>query len=187
MNELQQATLERNVIIRNVGEIEKNEQDLLTVTQLIINKTNIDVPVHVAAVRRLGRAIEGKSQIRPILLTLESPAEKDRVMAAKRKVVVKGSEIVFETKAVGSDKQFIYFDEHLTKQTADLYYAARQLRKMQLVKYVWIRRGKLYAKKRDGDQPTRITTRRKLKNLPNVNSIPHQTSLGLTKWIMMTL
>lgn len=181
VNDLQQAALDNDVIIRNVDEIEKNEDDLLTVTQLILDKINIPVPVNILNVRRLGRMTEGSKRNRSILVTLGSAAERDRVMAAKRKVAIKGSQIVFENMAVGKDDTFIFFDENLTKHTADLYYAARQLRKRQQLKFVWVRRGKLYAKKRDGDQPTRITDLLKINELAKrkFNSTPNTTEASL--------
>lgn len=177
VNDLQQSALDCDVIVRNVREIEGNEDELLTIAQLILQKINVSVLPHIAAIKRLGRKIDGNNKSRPILLTFNSIDEKNSVMAAKRKMAIKCSDVQLENVAVGSGNEFIYFDEHLTKHTADLYYAARQLRKRQLIKYVWIRRGKLYAKRRDGDQPTRITDMLKINELAKrkFNSTPNAT------------
>lgn len=177
VNDLQQSALNSDVIIRNVDEIEKNDEDLLTVTQLILQKITIPITVNIVNVRRLGRKLDGKAKCRPILLTLCSSMEKDHVLTAKKKVLLKASDVIFENTAIGGNNSVIYFDEHITKQTADLFFAARQLRKRQMLKYVWIRGGKLYVKKREGDQPTRVTHLAKLEELAKrkYNSTPNNS------------
>lgn len=177
VNDLQQAALNCNLIIRNVGEIEKNEIDLLTVTQLIIGKMNISVPVNITAVKRLGRKVDGQNKSRQILVSLHTPEEKDRLMVAKKRTAIKASDVKFESVSVGKYNEIIYFDEQLTKQTADLYYATRQLRKRQVIKHTWVRQGKVYVRKRDGDQPIRITDMLKLTELTKrrFNSTPNES------------
>ena len=88
-----------DVIIRGVVEVEKNNEELWTTVQLIILKVNCPQVVSICSIRRMGRKIEGKNLIRPILVTLNTRDEKKSIMAAKRKVQLDCSQIVFETKA----------------------------------------------------------------------------------------
>lgn len=49
----------------------------------------------------------------------------------------------------GNDKRIVYINEHLTMVNKYLYKLARDMRKENKIKYVWIRNGKLFVRTED--------------------------------------
>lgn len=52
----------------------------------------------------------------------------------------------------------IYINEELTNSGKDIYYRALKLKYELKWKYIWVKYGKIYAKKNDGDQAVRLDT-----------------------------
>lgn len=181
VNDLQQAALINDIVIRNVPEVENTADDLLTLTQLILTKTNCVTPISICSVQRIGRKKDpndnptGKSASRPILLTLSTKKEKEDIMAAKKKAHINCGEIQLGDESIGPINQVIYFDEHLTKRNSDLHFNARQLRKRKLVKHVWVRNGQVFIRKNIGDKAVRIADEFQIKEYMKrkFNSTPH--------------
>ncbi len=72
----------------------------------------------------------------------------------------------------GHSNNPIYISEHLAPYDAKLYQKARQLRKTNVIKYLWTRDGKIMVRIRDGEQ-----TLADLSNLEN-ESRPRMTAMG---------
>lgn len=179
VNDIQQAAFECDLFLRGVPQVETDDDDLLSIVQSILQKIDCFATTTLCAVQRIGLEVEGKNDHRPILLKFSSSEEKYKVLAAKKKKTIKCSEIISENGPIGSDKQLIFLDEHLTRATTDLFYAARQLRKHGLVKYAWIKRGKVMVKCSDGDRAMRITNMEQINQLNKrkLNSTPESDAI----------
>lgn len=167
INGLQQATYSCDIIIRGVPEVEKDNDDLLSIVQLLLQKIECAVPRTVIEVRRIGKAnqVGDGQKYRPILIQLNSKQEKTTILAAKKKIQISCDKLNFKGEPLGNERQKIYFDEHLTKFTSDLFYNARLLRKRQVIKYAWIRSGNLFVKKSEGSSAVLVVDQQQLDRL----------------------
>lgn len=161
--DLQQKSLECNIIIRNIPEIEQSEDDLCAIVHLLIQKLALNIMPNISCVRRIGK--KGDTQIthRPILLQVTHKDEKIKLLTAKKKIKITCDQLLYQDKSVGTINDIIYFDEHLTKDVAQLYFTARTLRKRQLIKYVFIRNGTLFVKRSEKSPIVKITDLEELK------------------------
>lgn len=164
VNSLQQAAYRDELIIRGVPDKESSEEELLTVVQLIVRAVNCVPEPTICVVKRLGKKTNDDRNNRPILLQLSHATEKEKLLTMKKKMKnLTCAQITLDgSTTLGSENQVIYFDERLTKTTSDLYRNARILRKQQKLKYVWIRNGQLYVRKRDNDPTIRVDSQEQL-------------------------
>lgn len=164
INELQQAKFECDMIIRGIPEIESDEQSLLTIVQIIIDKLNCDKPYNILSIYRVGKANVNKNNKSPRLLNVqfEHKNQKANILEAKKKVKICCDQIKLEDKPIGTSDQIVYFDERLTKETSDLYFDARQLRNQQLLKYVWVHNGAVFVKENDEAKTIRVRDQQQL-------------------------
>lgn len=168
VNELEQSTLNCDLIIRGVPEVEQSADDLYTIVQLILQKLNIPPTFNISTVQRLGKPREQNRSAgsRYILLQLSQKNEKDNILAAKKKIKITCDQLILDNdRPVGSGKQIIYFDERLTKTTSELFYAARLLRKDRIIKHAWVRNGIVHIRKEDKSVAVRITEQSQLREL----------------------
>lgn len=157
INTLRQDKILSDIIIHGVPECEQNESDLFALINSIMQEMKYDKPYTITAAHRIGRSHEDdKQKERSIVVQFANKQEKYDVLTCKKKVKVTCNQIQLNSSPVGTEDQVIYFDERLTKTTAELYHAARLLRKKKLVKYAWIRFGALYIKKSDDTEAIRI-------------------------------
>lgn len=169
VNNLQQSAYCNELIIHGVPETEKNDDDLLTTVQLILQQVQcLPAPV-IRAVKRFGKENQADKRNRPILLQLNHYSEKEALLAKKKGVKVTCDKIIVNGKALGTSNESIFFDERLTQHTADLFRNARTLRKQQKLKFVWIRNGKLYIRKKDGDKANCINCQEQLDKIARLN------------------
>lgn len=187
VNSLQQAAYKDELIIRGVPEKEKSEEELFTIVQLIVRAVNCVPEPTICMVKRIGKKIDINKNNRPILIQVSHFSEKEKLLAAKKKINVSCAQIKFDDDTtLGAENQVIYFEERLTKRTSDLYRNARILRKQQKLKFVWIRNGQLYVRKRDNDvaicvdseeQLIQLTRKRKLNSTPKEADIVEKMEL----------
>lgn len=181
VNSLEQSAFKDEVVIRGVPECERNEEDLLALTKIIVNMIQLIPEPTICLVKRLGRKSEEKTKEkttpRTILLQLSHSSEKVNLLKKKKTVKISCDMITFEGKAIGSAQQLIYIDERLTKQTGDIYRHARIYRKNGLLKHVWIRDGQLYVRKKENTPGIRVDNLEQLDSLARKrrhNSTPIQ-------------
>lgn len=164
VNSLHQDKLLCDMIIRGIpSNIATDEQALLTLVQLLIDKTNCAAPINITAVRRLGRPNANSNAKTPILVQFAHQAERDSVLASKKKVRLNCAQITYEGQPIGLESDIIYFEESLTKPISDIYYNARVLRKRLLIKHTWIRSGIVYIRVNENDKAIKITDVHQLK------------------------
>lgn len=162
--DLEQKNLECNIVVRNVPEIEKNEQDLCAIVNLLIQRLKLDFEPNICCIRRMGKKGHSPTVHRPILLQVTDKVDKTKLLIAKKKTKITCDQLAYEDKNVGTVDNVVYFDEHLTKELSQLYFLARNLRKRQLVKYVFIRNGTLLIKRSDNSPVVKIVDQEELKS-----------------------
>lgn len=86
---------------------------------------------------------------RSIIVKLTSPAIRDEILAA----VIKFNKANVTNKlntahlGIGGEKRPVYVAEHLAPQNRSLHHATRMLAKEKNYKFVWVRNGRIFAKK----------------------------------------
>ncbi|XP_050315305.1 uncharacterized protein LOC126749653 [Anthonomus grandis grandis] len=86
----------------------------------------------------------------PILATFRSAEEKGQVMQ-KRKQIGK----IVSNKCHMTGSQLIYLNDDLPKETRELCLAARSLTEYGY-QFIWVKKGKIFARKRENDPVVRI-------------------------------
>lgn len=110
----------------------------------------IPQPGDVLAVHRL----PGKSgAVPPVLIRFASAPLRDRWLAARSKLST-----LRETASTAR----LFFNENLTRGNKELFWKARSRGKDKNYRYIWVKRGKIYAKKADGAPLVKIACTRDL-------------------------
>lgn len=154
VNVVRQESLRCNLIIKGVDEIENDQKQLMQLVTNCINKVEpIIQSSDIAFATRIGRKIEGKK--RHILVQFLFAHTRDYILAKKKNVKVKVADISLIHSEISPSQDSVYFDEHLTKENANLFAQARKLRPLG-VKYVWVKQGKVLVKIADGEKAIRV-------------------------------
>lgn len=147
LNQTRQEKLNSNMLIRGLFEAEKKQVDLELITSLCIS--NVDPLLNankIQHITRIGKKMEGK--VRPILVEFSHPSVRDNILN-KKKILksMTGADVSWEYGDLG--KEQVYFDEHLTKENANIFARARGLKKMGF-KYIWVKRGRILGRLNEG-------------------------------------
>lgn len=154
---IQQLAMAKNVVLRNVPEIEKNSEDLADICQNLFNYLGMNQDVECKAIYRLGKRKEKSSQRRPILVKFVNKEDKSQLLKEKREKPVSCANISLNGNAIGKDGDTIFINTQLAPQTAKLYYMVRQLRKMDKFEYGWVDDdGNIFVRQAEGQPAVRI-------------------------------
>ena len=158
MNALRQEKMIADIIISGVPECENDNANLLPIVHTIMQKLSYEQPINIVSAHRIGRTMEvnGKKKERSILVQFSNKDEKYKVLACKKKQTITCDQIVINGRAAGTKEHKVFFDERITKATSDLFYAARKLKKRNLITHAWIRYGNLFVKKNNDADAIRI-------------------------------
>lgn len=101
-------------------------------------------------------------QPKSIIVTFQSKAVRDKILTKVRK-----DKPSLNSKDFTSQEPFnpIYINEHLTPYYKRVLYEAKQIKKDKGYKYLWIRDGKILAKKADSDKVMRINSLQDVGNM----------------------
>lgn len=167
VNDLQQSALHCDLLIQGVPEIEENDQELSSIIHQVINKVPFKPINGIASLHRVGKAKKQTeaTKPRPVLLKLENEDDKKGLLKAKKTVSISCDQFNCRGSPLGTKNQLIYFDERVTKYTADLFFEARKLRERNVIQSAWVRNGILKVKRSKDSDVIRIVNSQQLKKL----------------------
>lgn len=179
LNNIRQTGMECDLVISGIGELEKNNDELLSMVSAVLKFVKCDKQYIVRSATRIGKSTNSNSKKttgpRSILVKTGSKEEKIMILKAKRKVIISADKVIFNGKPIGSSQDVIYFNENLTKLNGDIYFAALKLKKLRLVKYVWLRNGTTYIKEQDDSKVIQVSNPEQINSFRtknNLNSTP---------------
>lgn len=154
VNVARQDNLQRNLLIKGLKEDEETPEELKKIVFNMFQKLQPDFPLYnILNVQRLGKKRDTGYRI--VLVELTHTAARDQLLFLKKKVVITNGD-VFELTGESADRGGkIFFDEHLTKEMLNLFTMARGL-KEHGIGFVWVKRGKIFARAENGGQLYKI-------------------------------
>lgn len=142
LNNVRQESLSSNLIIQGVPEVESTVIELKDlVNQVLVQiEESLESDHVIVDLMRFGRRTEGKT--RPIMVKFSSRIVRNQLIQQKkaREVRISASSIQFNGAPATQGTELIYIDEHLTKENADIFAAARKL-KSKGVQFIWVKDG----------------------------------------------
>lgn len=145
LGDMEQINRQCNVEIHNVPET-KNE-NVLNIAANLASALSVPIPPEqIRSAHRVASGVPGRP--RNIVLQLATRRLRDDVVAAAR--VRRG--LSSQSLQLPAPAQQIYVNEHLTLANKMLYAKVRDAKKQKGYDYVWIRSGKIYARKHSGDK-----------------------------------
>ena len=148
---------QNNVIIAGLSE-ESGEDINEEVKKLA---STIEVEITSIKARRLGKSTPNKT--RPVLVEFTSHWEKRKFYSAKTKLKEK-------------NKESIFFNEDLDKQSAKLYYLGRAAKKENLIKSIWTYGCQVFFSHKGQSTPILLTSEDQLPAAPQRNTVPQSLS-----------
>ncbi|XP_064485959.1 uncharacterized protein LOC135398488 [Ornithodoros turicata] len=151
LNRMEQYNRQNNIEIHGVKAIPR--EDLFHVLDKIAEKLEIDKPTpeQIEAIHRLPAKADN---IPPIIVRFVNRGTRNRWLQNRNKM--RKNKI---------DNQDIYINENLTAQNKRLFFLARERSKLLNYRFTWQKNGTLYMRKKDGDEPVKITSELDLANL----------------------
>lgn len=154
VNVARQENLQRNLLIRGLKEVEGSSEELKSNVLKIFEKIQPAFPVsNILNVERIGKKRD--TGFRIVLVELTHASMRDQLLMAKKKVVITNADIGAQIGDSADERDKIFFAEHLTKENLNLLSMARDLRENGM-KFVWVKRGKIFARAEEGAQQYRI-------------------------------
>lgn len=154
LEEANQYSRNKNVIIDGIPETQG--ENLLNIILILGQKVNMKIdPTDVQTLHRLPRKQKPNTKATPILVQFNNRMVRDGFLNN-----MKSKEITLEILNLGNNNSKIYFNEHLTPYYSKLHYEAKnkKINGQNVFKYVWIKNGKVLARKSDNAQVQRINT-----------------------------
>lgn len=143
INRLKQDNLSRNLLIKGVPELEKENDHLKGMVGTILQKLRFNFPLTFVDCYRIGRMRE--NTCRPIVVVLPNVNLKNVIIRVKRTTRMTCAQFSNDGVVWGPAENLIYIDEHLTRENYLLYMSARKMRQCGY-KYVWTRNGRIFAR-----------------------------------------
>lgn len=141
VNQTRQANLNRNLIIKGIKEVEINSVETRELALKCIQKVDDAIlATDILHAQRIGKAKDGKYRF--LLVEFRHTLVRDHVLAMKKNLKVKAADISWNGNAFQEEPELIFFDEHLTRETHNLYMLARKL-KQKGAAFVWIKHGRI--------------------------------------------
>ncbi|XP_069360038.1 uncharacterized protein [Maniola hyperantus] len=150
VNMLESISRSYNVEIQSVPE-RKNE-NILGIVKNLFDKLSLQFSEDsVSFCSRVPKMNNNSNRPRNIVLTLQSPRQRDYVISAVHRYNKLHSADMLNSVDLGinGDKSLIYVAEHLTPECKGVYAAARKFKKEKQYKYVWVKNGKVFLRKND--------------------------------------
>lgn len=142
LNSLRQLNLSEELLIKGVPELERETSDeIKCVVQQILEKLGIFDISLITFNRRIGKPQAIRS--RSILIGVPDNELRQKILVTKRKTSIRLEQLIVRNKCLGDKNKIVYIDENLTPMNHHLLKLARDLKKQNLVKYVWVKNGRI--------------------------------------------
>lgn len=152
---VEQRTLENNILMAGVPELEKGEEECIGVVKTILNS---EAPgTIVISATRMGKKVADANQgKRPILVKLADGTTKEKIINEKRKKKINCADISYNNQPLGKDSEIIYINEHLTTYNSKMFSLARDLKRKGAILFAWVKNGIVFVREREGGPAIRI-------------------------------
>lgn len=154
LNNNEQRTLNKNIIIQGIPA--KENENIQGIVDKLAKVLKVDG--RVLAAYRIG-GVKGNNLSTPIRIMFERDEDKKKWMMAK-----KNSDISTEMIGQSNTPEPIYINHDLTKQNYQLFREAKQFKKENNFKYLWVSNGKILLRKSETSKTTLVRSRDDLKN-----------------------
>ena len=156
LNVIQQQLLKNHLVFKGIPEPEsENDTTLAATITAVLDKIGIQLDPATFKVNRVGRKKTNSKGSRIIVFSTDVSGVTQRIITAKRKVVIKANEIVVNSAPIATDDSTIRIGEQLTPKPKELLEYAKQL-KENGYKFIWIKDGKVFAKEKENERPVSI-------------------------------
>lgn len=157
LNSIEQHMRECNVEINGIPE-HRNEnlpnimQQLSKIVECPITNTDIQY------VTRVAKLNKDSKRPRAVVLKLCSRETRDNILAAVTKFnkAHKDDKLSSKHLGIGNKREAVFVSEHLSPQNKHLHAATRQKAKEAEYKFVWVRDGRIFAKKKETSQAIHV-------------------------------
>lgn len=159
VNQLEQSKFDNFLNIRGLPEVEKDGNQLKAGVYEFVK--SIIVPVvsltALISVTRIGKKREEENHCRPIVVECVNKSLKDAILAKVKTENVNCE--MFGTREVlfGSENTKVYVGHYLSRANSTIFYQARKLRRDGVVKYAWIKDGRVLIKKDESSRAFQLS------------------------------
>lgn len=158
LKNLEKSSRSCNLEIQSVPE--GKQENLLNVLRNLCRVVGADIADRdICSVRRVAKMNPSTNRPRNVLVTLTSERQRNDIISAFRSYNKTHKPEYFNSMHLGitGEKNKIYVVEHLSPETKELYAVTRRTAREQSYKYVWVKYGRIYARKTDDCAPIHIT------------------------------
>lgn len=162
---LEKISRDKNIEIHGLQE--NRNENLKHLFNNLCNTINISVPEDdIQTCRRVAKSDKTSLRPRNVLITLSSPRIRDYILAEVTKFN-KSHKEKLNTSHFGIEgmKNKVYVSEHMSLECKKLYKEARMFGKEKQFKFVWVKRGNIFIKKKDDSTAILIRNRNCLETL----------------------
>ncbi|XP_041977454.1 uncharacterized protein LOC121739944 [Aricia agestis] len=163
---MEQSTRENNVEINGIPE--RKSENLLKVFTQITKTINHDIPEDdVSNITRVAKINRDNTRPRTVIVKLRTTRHRDALLAAVITYNKKNAKNKLSTSHLGLDGAStpIFVAEHLSPSNKSLHAAARKKAKEAGYKFVWVRGGRIYARRDEQSQAILIRNVESLKKM----------------------
>lgn len=166
INLAEQHLRESNVEINGIPE-HRSENLLTTLNQLAKTVDSPLIDGDILHVTRVAKIDKDSNRPRAVIVKLRSPRCRDGLLAAVTKFNKTNSKEKLSSQHLGiaGPPLPIYVSEHLTPSNKSLHAAARKRAKEMSFRFVWIRNGRIFARKDENSQAIMIRNHDSIKNI----------------------
>ncbi|KAL4709621.1 hypothetical protein ACJJTC_007352 [Scirpophaga incertulas] len=157
----------RNIEIQSVPDNNKNE-NVISMFKTLCNTLKFPVSdSDIYACRRVAKMDTSNKRPRNIIVTLNSPSQRDGLISAAQRFNKENNGNRLNTLHLGmaGESHQIYVAEHLDPETKQLFAAARKFKRDKNYAYCWVKYGKIYLRKNDNTDAKLVTSQDFLNNL----------------------
>lgn len=156
VSRLEQHQQNANLLIRGVPESEaENAKMLKEIVSAIFKKVDEAAKMKISSLYRLGSKAADKE--RTILVKFQTTSERNKVLAAKKKIKISLADVIVNGAAIGNSNKLIFFGEHLCPVNDRIFFVARKLIKKNELVHAWPSNGQIFVRKATGENPIMVS------------------------------
>lgn len=161
IEDLERGQGSTSIEIRNIPKA--SNENLITLTENVFRALKLDEKPNI---RKVHRAPGKPTDTKPIILELNSHAQKETILEEyKKQTRNKDKRLRCDTIGFEGNDKPVYISEVLTQKMKNIFYLARQHRKLYFYKHCWTSNGRVYLRKDDGTPYILIKSEAQLSSL----------------------